>query len=443
MQLRTISAPEQHPPESRADPAAAALPRRIVFVNRYFFPDQSATSQLLFDLVRNLASRGVEVHVVCSRQLYESPAAELARRETVAGVRVHRVWTSRFGRKRLAGRALDYSSFYLAAGLRLLKLVRSGDVLVAETDPPLISLVAAMIAGLRGALLINWLQDVFPEIASRLGALPLPGLLQRGLRRLRDTSLRMAKANVVLGVRMREYIISREVAPARVRVIENWSDGEAVEPLPPGQSQLRQRLGLNGKFVVQYSGNLGRAHDFETILGAVIELAGDPEIRFLMVGGGVNMARLREAAAQHELAGISFLPLQPRESLADCLAAGDVHLACLLPALEGLIVPSKVYGILAAGRPVIFIGDADGEVASMVRAGQCGVAVAKGEPLALADELRRLKASPEALRIMGRQARQLFMARYTVQRAVSDWVDLLAQAAPSSSRTQVVDMGAA
>ena len=118
--------------------------------------------------------QGLEVHVVCSRQLYDDPDAVLLEHETVFGVEVHRVWTSRFGRNRLIGRAFDYTSFYLTGAARLLKLLRTNDVVVAKTDPPLISIVAAAIAKVRGARLINWLQDVFPEVASHLGANPLP-----------------------------------------------------------------------------------------------------------------------------------------------------------------------------------------------------------------------------------------------------------------------------
>jgi colanic acid biosynthesis glycosyl transferase WcaI len=147
---------------------------RVVFVNRYFYPDESATAQLLSDLAFGLAEHGFDVHVVCSRQLYGAPEAQLPAEEAVRGVVIHRVWTTRFGRRRLLGRALDYVSFYITCAVELLGLLRRRDVVIAKTDPPLISIVAALAARLRGAVLVNWLQDVFPEVASQLAPTRCP-----------------------------------------------------------------------------------------------------------------------------------------------------------------------------------------------------------------------------------------------------------------------------
>jgi len=142
---------------------------KIVFLNRYFFPDHSATSQLLSDLTFHLASQGREVHVITSRQLYDEPDTPLLSKEVVNGVMVQRVWTSRFGRGSLPGRALDYLTFYLSTLFALLRTVSRGDIVVAKTDPPLLSLVVAPVAWLKGARLVNWLQDVFPEVAGAVG----------------------------------------------------------------------------------------------------------------------------------------------------------------------------------------------------------------------------------------------------------------------------------
>jgi len=138
---------------------------KLIFVNRFFHPDHSATSQMLSDLAFALAERGGDVAVITSRQRYDAPADTLAPRQTVNGVTVYRVWTSRFGRDNLFGRALDYASFYLAVAWQLWRLARSGDVVIAKTDPPMLSVVAAAMCWLRGARLVNWLQEVFPEAA--------------------------------------------------------------------------------------------------------------------------------------------------------------------------------------------------------------------------------------------------------------------------------------
>jgi glycosyltransferase involved in cell wall biosynthesis len=400
------------------------VPGKVVFVNRFFHPDLSATSQMLSDLAVRLARAGLDVHVICSRQLYEDAGAKLPRSERVHGVTVSRVWTTTFGRSSLRGRALDYATFYVMATARLWTILRSGDVAIVKTDPPLLAVPAAVAVALRGAKLVNWLQDVFPEVASRLGV-RLPAAVHTGLQALRDRTLAFAKANVVLGTRMRDYLSARDVEPDTLHIIENWSDGGAVLPKPTEQSDLRARLGLQEHFIAAYSGNLGRAHDIDTLLEAAHELRADPGFEFLIIGGGAKMLALEQHARASGLTSFHFLPYQPRDALADSLAAADVHLASLLPDLEGLIVPSKMYGILAAGRPAVFIGDPDGELARLIGQTQCGASVRCGDGRRLAQILRDLRRDRDERLQMGARARAVFEKRFTVDHAAEKWVQLL------------------
>jgi glycosyltransferase involved in cell wall biosynthesis len=398
---------------------------KLVFVNRYFFPDQSATSQMLSDLAFGLADCGCEVHVVCSRQRYDEASAGLPAHETVDGVTLHRVVSSRFGRANLAGRALDYATFYLACAVRLVRILSRGDTVVVLTDPPLLSILGMLAAQLTGAHLVNWLQDVYPEVASRLGANPLPGPLDRWLCRWRDRSLARARMNVVLGRRMADVIAARGIARERIRVIENWASVPDAAPKAPSASELRGRLGFAGKFVVGYSGNLGRAHDYRTILEAAELLAAETDLVFLMVGGGAGMAALRRQAMQRRLGNLHFHPYVIRAELADSLAAPDVHLLSLLPALEGLIVPSKFYGILAAARPVVFVGDPQGEVGRIICEAQIGVTVSVGDAAGLARVLRALRDDPARCQALGRAGHRLHCGRYTAARALNEWTQTL------------------
>jgi len=409
-----------------------APPRlRVLFVNRFYAPDLSATSQMLTDLAEGLARSGIDVSVLCSRQLYEEPQAALPAHEVIRGVQVWRVRTARFGRGNLIGRALDYATFYLAATAALLKHARDCDVLVVKTDPPLLSFIGAFVARRRHVACINWLQDVFPEIASRLSLSPLPRTLESRLAAWRDRSLAAADANVVLGTRMRDYLASRGVPLGRISVGENWADEDTISPLPVAASALRRRLALADEFVVAYSGNLGRAHDMHTLLAAAQAMRADPTTVFLLTGGGANMRALESAARQEGLTQMRFLPYQPRAQLADSLAAGDVHLVMLLPQLEGLIVPSKLYGILAAARPVIFIGDPAGELAQLIAGSRVGFTVACGDGAGLCRALRSLRDDPGERERMGARARALFEERYTLARALARWRSLLTQAAAS------------
>jgi colanic acid biosynthesis glycosyl transferase WcaI len=402
---------------------------RVLFVNRYYAPDVSATSQMLTGLAEGLVRCGIDVSVVCSRQLYEDSRAKLSRHEVLCGVSVWRVASARFGRNRLGGRALDYLTFYLMATAALLRLAGQGDVIVLKTDPPLLSLIAWLVTRKRRVACVNWLQDLFPEVATRLKLSPLPRPLAAALQTLRDRSLAAADANVVLGTRMRDYLIARGIPPRRISVGENWADEDTVTPLPAAHSSLRRRLLIADRFVVAYSGNLGRAHDADTLLAAAQALRADAGTVFLLTGGGVKMRWLEGQARDQGLTQLRFLPYQHRAELADTLAAGDVHLVMLLPQLEGLIVPSKFYGILAAGRPLVFVGDPDGELARLVIAHRIGLSVACGDGAGLIRALCTLRDAPAERDRMGARARELFEQRYTLRASVNRWHTLLRQVA--------------
>jgi glycosyltransferase involved in cell wall biosynthesis len=407
---------------------------KVVFVNRYFAPDQSATSRMVSDLAFRLVEQGLSVAVVTSRQLYENPQAGLAPLETCRGVVVHRVSTATRGRGSLAGRALDYASFHIAAARKLLQLLQPGDVVVAKTDPPLISIVVSAVARWRRAVLVNWLQDLFPEVAAALTPGLLPTWLQRALSVLRDRSLRRAAVNIVLSNGMRDRLLARGIQDGRLRVVPNWSDTDSIQPLKPADSESRRRLGITDQFVVGYSGNFGRAHEFQTLLGAARRLRTDSRFVFLMTGGGAKAGDLQQAVDRERLGNFIFQDFQPVEMLSDSLAAADIHLVSLLPAMEGLIVPSKLYGIFAAGRPAVFIGDPAGDIPATLRANSCGICIPIGNSELLAAELVGLCEAPQRVAAMGKAARRLALECYTSEHAVRDWLSLLAAVAPATVR---------
>lgn len=393
---------------------------KLVFANRFFHPDLAPTGRLAAQVAFDAAAQGREVHTVTSRQRYEDAAADLPAEDNVRGVRIHRVWTTRSGRGSLAGRALDYLSFYFSTFRALLRILDRGDIVVAMTDPPLLSVCAALAARLRGARLVNWLQDVFPETAERSGVRLLRGPVAWIAHELRNWSLRRAAVNVVLGERMREEIAH---AAPHARVAPNWMDGAAVRPMAAAASGLRRECGLEGKFVVGYAGNLGRVHDAETILAAARLLVPDPGIALLFTGGGHQFARLRAEA----LPNVIVRGYVPEERLGDCLGASDVHLVALLPQFEGLVVPSKFYGVAAAGRATIFVGDREGELAWAIATHGCGVRIANGDAEGLAQAIRELRAAPARLREMGERARVVFEREWDRPVALARWRAILAE----------------
>lgn len=332
---------------------------RVIALNRFYRPDHSATSQLLGDLAEYVATRGHAVTVIASRLRYEGGEL-LPKRETLAGVSIRRIATTRFGRANLVGRAFDYLSFYVSAFFCLLVVGRKGDVLIIKTDPPLITIPATLAARLKGMITINWCQDLFPEVAGSLGMSWAEGWFGGLLRRLRNRSLRRASRNAVLHETMGERLAGQGLDSGLLEVIPNWADRD-IRPLAAHDNPLRQAWGLENKVVIGYSGNLGRAHMPATIAQLVAGTAHIEGLVWLFIGGGAGLETVRRAAAG--AGNVMFKPYQPREALSESLSVPDIHLVSLDPACEGSIVPSKVYGVRAADRPVLFLGAADGATA--------------------------------------------------------------------------------
>ena len=397
----------------------------VIFVNRYAWPDHSATSQLLTDLAQSLAAAGHQVTVIASRQLYDNPRADLPPRESDRAVRYLRIRTTHFGRDGLLGRAVDYLSFYLSLPWTLWRSLRRGDVVVAMTDPPVLGGVVGFIAMLRGARCVHWLQDLFPEVAVALGTPRIPWPIGALVGRIRDVALRGAAANVVIGERMAAHLLRRGVPKATLHVIPNWAHEAVIQPLPRADNPIRRQCGLDEKFVVAYSGNLGRAHDAATLFGAARRLRDRADIAFLLIGDGFGMRALREQCARFGLTNIQFLPYQPLDRLSQSLAAADLHLVSLRPELEGLIVPSKFYGIAAAARPVGFIGDRDGELARLIAEHACGFSIAQGDGASLATAIVGMAMSPDRGASCGARARRMLDTRFSRDVAHRQWHDLL------------------
>jgi len=411
---------------------------RLIFVNRHFAPDESATSRMVSSLAFGLAEQGFQVVVLASRPRHQDDATALPRTECLRGVRAHRVSTTRLGQAGLAGRAVDYAGFHAAVALWCLAYLRPGDIVVACTDPPLLSVTMALAIATRGGRLVNWLHDIYPEVAIELGVLGRGGISARLALALRDWSLRRASVNIVPTVRMADGLRRRGVPERRLATIPYWSDDD-IDPVSPSQNGLRAEWALRDAFVVGYSGNFGRAHEFETLIEAATLLRSDSGIRFLLIGGGHGRDRVETEIRRRELANVALRPRQPRARLAESLSAADLHLISLRPELEPYVVPSKLYGILAAGRPAIFIGAAEGEVAAALGRYGCGETVPIGAGADLAGRIVALRDDRERRAAMGARARQGFEAQHRRGDAIDAWAGLLSSFGQGEHRPEPMD----
>lgn len=346
--------------------------QRVIAINRFYWPDHSATSQLLTDLAEQLATLEAEVIVITSRLRYDGPSQTLDPVEAHRGVRVKRIWTTRFGRGNVLGRAIDYITFYVSALFCLIATVKKNDVVIAKTDPPMISVVAAFAVKLRKATLINWCQDIFPEIAGALGITWSKGPIGKVLIAVRNWSLRSAKVNVVLDPDMALRVRGFGVRDDQIEIIENWCDRN-IRPIPRSENTLAKEWGIGDEIIIGYSGNLGRAHAVDTIIELVSETRSINDLRFIFIGGGAGLAKLKAALGEDIANGRVLLrPYQDRSRLSESLSIPDFHIVSLDPACDGLIFPSKVYGILAAQREVVALSSESGALAELVRKQACG-----------------------------------------------------------------------
>ena len=404
---------------------------KICFFNRSYWPDQTATGQLLTELAEDLVARhGCEVTVVAGRALMGTRAGESARgliaHESHNGVRIVRANGTTLRPTRFVGRVTNYLSYAASAALASFDIGRP-DVVVALTDPPVIGRVALWAARRTGARFVFVCEDIFPEVAALLEDFHSPAV-NRALDRVNRHLLREADAVVALGDRMRRRLVEEKGADAgRVQIIHNWADCEAIRP-GPRDNPFARAHGLVDQFVVMHSGNVGLSQNLDVVIEAAARLQSKERLVFAIVGDGARRERLEAAVAAQGLTNVRFFPYQPKASLHDLFATADAFLISLKGGIEGYIVPSKLYGILAAGRPYVAAVDPSGEPAQLAAAHACGVLAVPGDAASLADAVARLYDNPAETRVMGERARSL-APQFDRRLAVAAYYDVFVRVA--------------
>ncbi len=351
---------------------------RILIINQPFYPDVVATAQHMTDLASHLVARGHTVSVIASRSVYGQSGAILPKREIHNGIHIYRVGANLFRKGRTITRIIDFGLFHCRALCRALTLPRQ-DVVICLTTPPFIGIVGRWVKILRWSKYVQYEMDLYPDISIALGVTRPRSFAAWYCRRLHRKLLRSAARVVVLGRCMRRVIAAKGIPDEKLVLVTPWADPDEIRPVAQDANPFRTANGLAGKFVVMYAGNLGLGHDIGTILAAMERLKTDDRVRFVFVGGGRRMEEIGKAIREKGLAHVLILDYVPRESLGQMLSAADVHLITQAANTSGLIVPSKFYGILAAGRPSIYIGPADTEIALTIQEENVGEVLAIGD----------------------------------------------------------------
>jgi glycosyltransferase involved in cell wall biosynthesis len=400
---------------------------RVLLINQVFYPDVAATAQHADDLAQHLVRHGHEVHVIAGRALYGQKGASLPARETHEGVRIHRVGRSLFGKSSTIGRAVDFALFYLAATVKAFRLPRA-DVAVCLTTPPFIALLGWLVRATRGSRFVYWVMDLYPDAPVVTGMFKPRSPVTRVLERINRFCLRRADASVVLGRCMEELVRAKvgdangaSASRARIERIGVWSDAAEVAPLPRQDNPFRRDWSLGDAFVVMYSGNFGLLHDVDTMLQAALRLRDDERVRFVFSGGGKKKDSVERFVREHELENVTLSPYQPREKLDALLSCADAHLATLTPGAEGVVVPCKLFGIMAAGRPTLFVGSAKSELARVLDEHDAGVVIEPGDVDGLVAAITGLADDRARAERMGSAARRALADAYSRESACERW----------------------
>ncbi len=407
---------------------------KVVFLNRSYWPDSEATGQLLTDLCVHLATT-LDIHVVCGQP--NSPSVKEFKAigtEVRDGVTIHRLKHTCFAKRVPAGRLINLVSFTRASAKYLRKTELGADIVVSETDPFLLPTVGAKYAALVNAKLVCYLQDIYPDVAEAIGKVK-PGLVTNQIRKRLQASYAAADRVIVLGSCMKRRLAAApwSIKPDAMRVIPNWADASSIAPLDTETNPFRDRESLTDKFVVMHSGNMGLTQRLDVLVAATRSPHWPDHAVLLLVGDGAARSELAALAKQSPDGRVRLLPYQPRSELAQSLSAADLHVVSMHENITGCLCPSKLYGILAAGRPVLAIADKTTDLCETVQRHDIGWCCQPGDSQTIAKAVLTAANDQPARQAAGQRARDVACSTYDRSVVTKQFATLLTELCPTDS----------
>lgn len=401
---------------------------KLTIITQFFPPDYAATGQLIEELVTNLAQQGIQVKVFTGQpgyafQKHSAPSIERSEKLLIRRSRASRLWNAR-----IRGKAINGILFLIRSVLHLFKVKNRGDILLVTTAPPFLPLV-----GYLGKLLFNLpyvclVYDLYPDVAVQLQVISPCHPLAKFWHWLNCKVWQQAERIVVLSSTMKERIQSHcpEIGD-KIVVIHSWANPAQIVPIPKQDNWFARKYNLVNTFTVLYSGNMGRCHEMDTILAAASQLQ-DEAIQFVFIGGGAKLQTCIDRVKKLGLENCLFLPYQEKQDLPYSLTACDLSLVSISPGMEGVVVPSKLYGILAAGRPVAAICESHSYLRQLIAEASCGAAFNTSDSTGLAKFIRRLAEDREQVHQMGMAGRRYLQLHFTPEIIARQYSNLLQEA---------------
>ncbi len=418
--------------DQRPDQAAPADGPELVILNQYYYPDVASTGHLLHELATTAASMGRTVSVRTCFPCYGPPESWKAceARGIEDGVFVERQWTTRLSKDRISGRMLNSLTYLIPLLVRQFFAPSEGRVYLYTTNPPFLGIVGAVVSVFRRHRYVVLLHDSYPHIAVLTGKIRRGGIVQRMWDAVNRLIYGRAAQTIVLCDRAKE-LICRDygVRPELVHVIHNWADPKALRPVPKSASHFARQHGLDGKFTLLYSGNLGLYYEFDQLLALAERMRDDPDFRLVFIGAGGRRKHIVDEVERRGIGNVVQVhPYQPFDTLNDSLNACDVSLVTIAKDVEGISFPSKLYSSLAIGKVTMAISEPGSELQRIVEGNDVGVWVPLGDVDALVAAVKAIRADPARAHAMGLRSRELMERKFTMQAATVEYLEVIDRA---------------
>ena len=379
----------------------------ILFFNRSFYPDTEATGQFLTELCEDLSKFGHNITVIAGRSYYKSNQKFfLLKKEKYKSIEIIRACGTVFPKRFLILRIINLATYFLSAFVGGFTVKEKPNVIIALTDPPVLGLLGYFFSKWYKAKFVYSCKDIYPDIGIVTGKLKNP-FINWLLKKINYFSFQSSAKVICLGEDMKKTIIKKGVNENKIEVIHDWADTDMLCPVPPSKNPFRIKHNMQNYFTLMYSGNIGLSQELDKLIDVAERLKENKKIRFFLIGEGADKKRLQKLVLDKILENVIFLPYQPYEELKYSLSASDIHMITLQKGLAGLVVPSKIYGVMACGKPFIALIDEESEIGNIVKQFNCGVVIPPGDIRNMIGAIKQVFDHPEMLVEMGVQGRKV------------------------------------
>jgi glycosyltransferase involved in cell wall biosynthesis len=401
------------------------MSRKVWIISELYYPEETSTGYLLTRIAEGL-TKMFSVYVLCSQPTYSARGKRGHKDEIINNVKIIRCLSTTFNKDIPILRFINLVTITLSILVNSLIRFAAGDCVIVVTNPPTLPISVAIACGFRRAKSVLIVHDVYPEVLVVTKIIKQGKLINRIIEYFAKFIFREMKKIVVLGRDMASLIEEKlKKGDKRIEIIPNWADLELVKPGCRKKNELLGQLGLIDKFVIQYAGNMGRTHGIENITDCAEKLMKDEDLHFLFIGSGSKKKWLEREIITRRLKNITLLGNRPRSDQFNFLNACDVAIISFIPMMSGISVPSRMYNIMAAGKPIIAIADPESELAQVVKEEKIGWVISPGDIEGIRIAILEAKASSSRLVQMGQKARMAAEKKYSFDNVIRAYMNLV------------------